>query len=227
MAVFPKETWAGTRCHQRLKRNRMNTCAWSIWTRRAWTPCPTATARPSRSRSGRADATSPGRPSSAWRRRRPCVRDGKVFLTDGPFAETKEPGRLLPDRRQGPRRRHPGGRKDPPARVGSIEVRPSESCRQHNGSRTLPPAPAAISISGLTKTYASGLQALKRVDLEIRQGEIFALLGPNGAGKTTLMSIVCGIVTPTTGRVLVDGHDIVSSTAPRGRRSVWCRRTAH
>ncbi len=74
---------------------------------------------------------------------------------------------------------------------------------------TLPPAPAVITISGLTKTYASGLQALKRVDLEIRRGEIFALLGPNGAGKTTLISIVCGIVTPTAGRVLVDGHDIV------------------
>ena len=67
---------------------------------------------------------------------------------------------------------------------------------------------AAISISGLTKTYASGVHALKRVDLEIRKGEIFALLGPNGAGKTTLISIVCGIVTPTTGQVLVDGHDI-------------------
>ena len=66
-----------------------------------------------------------------------------------------------------------------------------------------------ISISQLTKTYASGLQALKPVDLEIRKGEIFALLGPNGAGKTTLISIVCGIVTPTTGTVLVDGHDIV------------------
>ena len=65
-----------------------------------------------------------------------------------------------------------------------------------------------ISISNLTKTYASGLQALKKVDLEIRNGEIFALLGPNGAGKTTLISIVCGIVTPTTGTVLVDGHDI-------------------
>src|ERR1700694_4367842 len=65
-----------------------------------------------------------------------------------------------------------------------------------------------ISISNLSKTYASGLQALKRVDLEIRKGEIFALLGPNGAGKTTLISIVCGIVTPTTGVVLVDGHDI-------------------
>ncbi|MGZ5039884.1 MAG: ABC transporter ATP-binding protein [Usitatibacter sp.] len=65
-----------------------------------------------------------------------------------------------------------------------------------------------ISISNLTKTYASGLQALKRVDLEIRKGEIFALLGPNGAGKTTLISIVCGIVTPTSGDVRVDGHDI-------------------
>jgi len=66
-----------------------------------------------------------------------------------------------------------------------------------------------ISIAGLTKTYASGLQALKGVDLEIRRGEIFALLGPNGAGKTTLISIVCGIVTPTSGQVLVDGHDIL------------------
>ncbi|MGQ0657891.1 MAG: ABC transporter ATP-binding protein [Chromatiales bacterium] len=66
-----------------------------------------------------------------------------------------------------------------------------------------------ISISKLTKTYASGLKALEEVDLDIRKGEIFALLGPNGAGKTTLISIVCGIVTPTTGTVLVDGHDIV------------------
>ena len=66
-----------------------------------------------------------------------------------------------------------------------------------------------ISISNLTKTYASGLRALKQVDLEIRKGEIFALLGPNGAGKTTLISIVCGIVTPTSGAVHVDGHDIV------------------
>ena len=66
-----------------------------------------------------------------------------------------------------------------------------------------------ISISGLTKTYANGHQALKGVSLDIRQGEIFALLGPNGAGKTTLISIVCGIVRPTSGTVLVDGHDIV------------------
>ena len=69
--------------------------------------------------------------------------------------------------------------------------------------------PPIISISKLTKTYASGLQALKSVDLEIRQGEIFALLGPNGAGKTTLINIVCGIVTPTEGLVTVDGHDII------------------
>ena len=66
-----------------------------------------------------------------------------------------------------------------------------------------------LSISGLTKQYASGLQALKGVDLEIRKGEIFALLGPNGAGKTTLISIVCGIVTPTSGTVVAAGHDIV------------------
>ena len=66
-----------------------------------------------------------------------------------------------------------------------------------------------ISVSRLTKTYASGFQALKCVDLEIRPGEIFALLGPNGAGKTTLISIVCGIVNPTEGRVLADGLDII------------------
>ena len=65
-----------------------------------------------------------------------------------------------------------------------------------------------ISISNLSKTYASGFQALKRVDLAIDKGEIFALLGPNGAGKTTLISIICGIVTPSTGTVTVGGHDI-------------------
>jgi len=67
-----------------------------------------------------------------------------------------------------------------------------------------------IDIRGLTKTYASGLQALKTVDLQIGKGEIFALLGPNGAGKTTLISIVCGIVTPSTGTVTADGHDIAA-----------------
>ncbi len=69
--------------------------------------------------------------------------------------------------------------------------------------------PPIISVSGVSKRYASGFQALKRVDLEIRPGEIFALLGPNGAGKTTLINIVCGIVTASGGRVTVGGHDIV------------------
>ena len=67
-----------------------------------------------------------------------------------------------------------------------------------------------ISITGLTKTYATGFQALKAVDLEIEAGEIFALLGPNGAGKTTLISIVCGIVNPTSGKVTADGQDIAA-----------------
>src|SRR5687768_11792083 len=66
-----------------------------------------------------------------------------------------------------------------------------------------------IVIKQLKKIYASGFQALKGIDLEIRRGEILALLGPNGAGKTTLISIVCGIVQPTSGTVLVDGHDIL------------------
>jgi len=65
-----------------------------------------------------------------------------------------------------------------------------------------------ISIQGLGKTYKGGLEALKNIDLTIEKGEIFALLGPNGAGKTTLISIVCGIVTPSAGRVSVGGHDI-------------------
>jgi len=78
----------------------------------------------------------------------------------------------------------------------------------HRDSRgaTLQPI---ISISHLTKTYASGFQALKDVSLTIQPGEIFALLGPNGAGKTTLISIICGIVNPTAGVVLADGHDII------------------
>jgi ABC-2 type transport system ATP-binding protein len=69
--------------------------------------------------------------------------------------------------------------------------------------------PAIISIQQLSKTYASGFHALKSVDLDIERGEIFALLGPNGAGKTTLINIVCGIVRPSSGSVLADGHDIV------------------
>ena len=70
--------------------------------------------------------------------------------------------------------------------------------------------PSIIRIENLSKTYASGFRALKNINLEIRQGEIFALLGPNGAGKTTLISAVCGIVTPSEGSVSVGGHDIVA-----------------
>ena len=76
---------------------------------------------------------------------------------------------------------------------------------------------AVLSISGLTKTYQGGFRALKGVDLSIRRGEIFALLGPNGAGKTTLIGIVCGLVRPTAGTVIADGHDIAAITGPRGK----------
>src|SRR5579871_4284751 len=69
---------------------------------------------------------------------------------------------------------------------------------------------SAISIAQLDKTYASGFQALKNINLDIRHGEIFALLGPNGAGKTTLISIICGIVRPSSGTVSVDGHDSIA-----------------
>ena len=72
----------------------------------------------------------------------------------------------------------------------------------------MPPA-TVISVQNLSKTYASGFQALKGINLEIRRGEIFGLLGPNGAGKTTLIGIVCGIVNPSAGTVVVDGHDII------------------
>jgi ABC-2 type transport system ATP-binding protein len=69
--------------------------------------------------------------------------------------------------------------------------------------------PPIISVANLSKSYASGFQALKGINLEIRRGEIFGLLGPNGAGKTTLISIICGIVNPSEGTVTVDGHDII------------------
>ena len=68
----------------------------------------------------------------------------------------------------------------------------------------------AISVQGVTKTYASGFQALQRIDLDIQPGELFALLGPNGAGKTTLISIICGIVTPTSGTVRANGYDVAT-----------------
>ena len=68
---------------------------------------------------------------------------------------------------------------------------------------------SVLTVSGLSKTYATGFHALKNVNLEIRRGEIFALLGPNGAGKTTLINIICGIVKPSAGSITADGHDIV------------------
>jgi len=97
-------------------------------------------------------------------------------------------------------------------RLKTAELRPK--------SRAMPNAatPAAapphigepiVTVSGLSKTYKGGFQALKEINLEIRRGEIFALLGPNGAGKTTLISTICGIVNPTTGVITADGHDIV------------------
>jgi ABC-2 type transport system ATP-binding protein len=77
-----------------------------------------------------------------------------------------------------------------------------EAARSH-------PTASIVTVSGVSKTYASGFQALKSVDLTIRRGEIFALLGPNGAGKTTLINIICGIVKSSSGTVVADGHDIV------------------
>jgi ABC-2 type transport system ATP-binding protein len=79
------------------------------------------------------------------------------------------------------------------------------------GPSHIEPAQAApiISVQNLSKKYASGLEALRDVNLEIRRGEIFALLGPNGAGKTTLINVICGIVNPSGGKVLADGHDVV------------------
>ena len=71
---------------------------------------------------------------------------------------------------------------------------------------------AFVEVTGLEKTYDDGFQALKGVDLEIREGEILALLGPNGAGKTTLISALCGITTPTGGSARVGGHDIADKS---------------
>ncbi len=86
----------------------------------------------------------------------------------------------------------------------------SAATNQHDNSFPTTGSPSSVvSISGLGKTYAGGFQALKNVNLEIRRGEIFALLGPNGAGKTTLINIVCGIVNPSAGKAIADGHDVV------------------
>jgi ABC-2 type transport system ATP-binding protein len=90
--------------------------------------------------------------------------------------------------------------------------------RQAAASSAASAAPSIITVSNLSKTYASGFQALKGVNLEIRRGEILALLGPNGAGKTTLISTICGIVRPSGGHVSVGGHDII--TAPRAARKM-------
>ena len=89
------------------------------------------------------------------------------------------------------------------------DARPAAACDNGAPCTFAIPMPPIISVTNLSKTYASGFTALRSVDLEIRRGEIFALLGPNGAGKTTLISIVCGIVNPSAGSVQIDGHDIV------------------
>ena len=66
-----------------------------------------------------------------------------------------------------------------------------------------------ITINNLSKTYDNGFNALKNINLNIKRGEIFAMLGPNGAGKTTLISVICGIVTPSSGKIMVDNFDII------------------
>src|SRR3979490_1742948 len=99
----------------------------------------------------------------------------------------------------------------------SAATLPLELCRRNDSMKAAAsiivddPAVSSpiVTVAGVSKTYASGLQALKRIDLTIRRGEILALLGPNGAGKTTLINIICGIVTPSEGSVVADGHDIV------------------
>src|SRR5438477_7657351 len=95
-----------------------------------------------------------------------------------------------------------------PRPVHSARQGPISRCvRNSLGSPAL--MQSVISVSNLVKTYASGLHALEGINLDIRHGEIFALLGPNGAGKTTLINVICGIVNPSAGTVLVDGHDII------------------
>ena len=81
---------------------------------------------------------------------------------------------------------------------------------------------AAIAISGVSKTYASGFAALKSVDLEIRQGEIFALLGPNGAGKTTLINILATLTTADSGTAIVAGHDALRATLEQAMHAAGC-----
>ncbi len=96
-------------------------------------------------------------------------------------------------------------------RLKTVSLRPKSPPMPNTAIQGAAPASSGepiVSITGLSKTYKGGFQALKDVNLDIRRGEIFALLGPNGAGKTTLISIVCGIVNGTAGTVTADGHDI-------------------
>src|SRR5262249_60832968 len=89
-----------------------------------------------------------------------------------------------------------------------ISMRSSAAAEDGTGMPESSLVPAVV-VSGLRKTYATGLIALKNIELTIHRGEIFALLGPNGAGKTTLINIICGIVTSSAGQVTVDGRDII------------------
>src|SRR5450631_2966728 len=104
-------------------------------------------------------------------------------------------------------RKHSG----PAARIPSRGLARRSAAHYMRCIRHGPPRPmqSIISISNLSKTYATGFRALNEINLDIKRGEIFALLGPNGAGKTTLIGIVCGILVATAGKVTVDGHDII------------------
>ncbi|MBB4018978.1 ABC-2 type transport system ATP-binding protein [Chelatococcus caeni] len=104
------------------------------------------------------------------------------------------------------------------AEPDAVSGKPEKTVETARADAILPRMQPILSITNLSKTYASGFEALKGIDLEIRRGEIFALLGPNGAGKTTLISIVCGLVRPSAGTVRVDGHDIIADY--RAARSI-------
>jgi len=95
-----------------------------------------------------------------------------------------------------------------PAAIGAAGQ--EQACARRAAAPHPVAMPPIISVANLSKTYSSGFQALRDINLEIRRGEIFALLGPNGAGKTTLISTICGIVRPSSGRVSADGHDILT-----------------
>src|SRR6201988_2089115 len=131
-------------------------------------------------------------------------------------------------------RRHQGGG-DTARRATLHRAGEDPGENEQRSPRAMTTVAPIVTVSGLSKTYASGLRALTKIDLTIQRGEIFALLGPNGAGKTTLINVICGIVTPSEGRVLADGHDIVRDyraarsrigLVPQGREtdafeSVW------